>query len=80
MCALFQVLSNTVKVGLSLSPSLKEETESTQIFVSMFDRFFDLMNVRRLGQDTRKRKPELAPYKTPDDWRFEVCRYTLSTV
>ena len=69
---LFQVFSNSVKIAFALSKSLREETESTQLFISMMDRFFDCLNVRRLGQDKQTRKPELAPYTRADDWRFDV--------
>jgi hypothetical protein len=61
-----------VKEAFALSPTLSEHTRSTQQFVSMFDLFFDCLNVRRLGQDERLRKPALAPYRHGDDWRFQV--------
>ena len=70
--SLFQVLSKSVKIAFALSPSLKDETQSTQHFIEMMDRFFDCLNVRRLGQDVETKKPELAPYRNANDWRFEV--------
>ena len=75
-CYCFQVLSSSVKIAFGLSPTLQEATASTQIFVFMMDRFFDCLNVRRLGQDTMTRKPELAPYTSTSDWRFNVSNDT----
>jgi hypothetical protein len=57
---------------LELSANLKEETMSTRHFIEMFDRFFDMLNVRRLGQDVRTRKPDLAAFKSVDDPRLKV--------
>ena len=39
------------------------------------DRFFDMLNTRHLEEGIRKRKPDLAPYRTPDDSRLKVYRY-----
>ncbi|XP_077863216.1 uncharacterized protein LOC144346211, partial [Saccoglossus kowalevskii] len=37
----------------------------------MIDQFFDCLNVSRLGQGVKSRKPTLEPYRNADDWRFE---------
>ena len=74
----FQVLSKTVSVAMALNPRLKDITESTRYFIEMFDRFFDMLNVRKLGQDTRNKKPDLAPYTDQTDSRFEVLVNNLS--
>ena len=34
--------------------------------------FFDIMNTRHLEEGVRKRKPDLAPYRTCDDSRLKV--------
>ncbi len=39
------------------------ETSETERFVRIFDKFFDLMNVRSLKEGTHKRKPNLNPYR-----------------
>lgn len=48
------------------------ETEQMQKFVTNFDKFFDCMNVRSLDEGSRKRKPNLKPYYSPDDERLKV--------
>ena len=47
-------------------------TSETQKFCRMFDRFFDCMNVRAYSEGTKKRKPDLLPYRTASDTRFKV--------
>ena len=42
----------------------------------MFDRFFDCMNTRRLTEGKEKRKPDLDPYRSPNDARLTL--YALS--
>ena len=51
------------------------DTEETEKFCRMFDRFFDMLNTRILNQETRSRKPDLAAYEKADDSRFEVLQY-----
>ena len=48
------------------------ETEEFQRFIVMMDRFFDCLNVRSMHECTLKRKPDLQPYFSPDDTRFDV--------
>lgn len=48
------------------------DTEETQKFVAMVDRFFDCLNVRSKTEWALKRKPDLKPYSTSDDDRFDV--------
>ena len=43
----------------------------------MFDRFFDMLNTRCLEEGIQKRKPDLAPYRTPDDSRLKVSWYII---
>jgi hypothetical protein len=39
----------------------------------MFDKFFDFLNTRSLTEATRRRKPDVAPYKSINDPRLKVC-------
>lgn len=50
----------------------EEGTDEVQQFVQLFDKFFDCVNVRDDQQWRRKRKPDLKPYRSLDDERFEV--------
>ena len=52
-----------------------EETSETRKFVTMFDRFFDCLNVRCTSEGKQKRKPDLRPYYSPSDSRFAVSVY-----
>ena len=65
-----QVLSSTVANAFSYY-SL-EETEETEKFVRHFDKFFDCLNVRSLSECVHSRKPDLRPYRSPDDPRLQV--------
>ena len=50
------------------------ETTETQIFVRMFDMFFDCLNVRSPDVHIKRRKPNLKPYKRTTDERLNVSR------
>lgn len=65
-----QVLSKTVCDAFAYFGD--PETEQLQKFVANFDRFFDCMNVRNMDEWSRKRKPNLKPYYSPDDERLKV--------
>ena len=65
-----QVLSNSVAEALAFDG--KPDTRETQRFVSMFNRFFDMMNVRSLKEATLKRQTDKAPYRYLDDKRIQV--------
>ena len=47
-------------------------TGETQRFCSMFDRFFDCLNIRAYSEGKKKRKPNLLPYRTANDTRLKV--------
>ena len=47
------------------------EFAGTAHFCRIIDKWFDCMNGRCCHQDVRTRKPELAPYKLRNDWRFQ---------
>ena len=48
------------------------EAKETSIFVSMFDKFFDALNVSNFTNGTRQRKPFKHPYHHGDDHRLKV--------
>ncbi|CAB3995756.1 Hypothetical predicted protein [Paramuricea clavata] len=49
-----------------------QKLQGTVEFIKMFDKFFDCMNTRSLTEASRNRKPDLAPYTSPDDSRLKV--------
>ena len=65
-----QVLSKTVCDAFAYFGD--PETEQLQKFEANFDRFFYCMNARNMDELSRKRKPNLKPYYSPDDERLKV--------
>ena len=65
-----QVLSTSVANGFDFYGL--EETKETEKFVRMFDKFFDCLNVRCTSAGVHHRKPDLRPYRSPDDPRLKV--------
>lgn len=65
-----QVLSKSVADALSLEEN--ENLRETERFIRHMDRFFDCMNVRNFQEAIYKRKPDLRPYRSPDDARLSV--------
>ena len=53
-----------------LSEQNLPHTQSTEKLIRMMDRFFDCINVTRYTNHSKK--PELEPYESVDDWRFDV--------
>ena len=49
-----------------------DETKETQTFVKNFDKFFDCLNVRSMSASIHSRKPDLRPYRDPNDPRLQV--------
>ena len=49
-----------------------EHTQATQQFIRHMDQFFDCFNVTNTFEGQKSRKPSLFPYRTIDNWRFEV--------
>lgn len=47
--------------------------DQTAKFCSAFDRFFDCLNTRSASEGKKSRKPDLDPYRSVDDKRFDVC-------
>jgi hypothetical protein len=67
---MYQVLSETV--GCALMETGKQEYMETSKFVSIFDKFFDMLNVSNFTNGTRKRKRFLHPYRHEHDFRLAV--------
>lgn len=51
---------------------IKQDTEGTEEFCQIFDKFFDLFNTRSVNETIRKRKPDLMPYYHASDPRLQV--------
>ena len=49
-----------------------EEAMETEKFVQLFDKCFDCLNVRCTSASVRRWKPDLRPYRSPDDPRLKV--------
>ena len=54
-----------------------EDCQETARFIGLMDRFFDCLNSRSLEEAERKRKPDLAPYRSEMDERFEVIFFNI---
>lgn len=67
-----QVLSSTVSTILGSYGS--PEAAGTSRYCSMFDSFFDILNVRNTTEGDHKRKPFLQPFRKADDPRFQWLR------
>lgn len=63
-------MSETVSNALVLVGG--DEAIETAKFVSMFDNFFDLLNVQNFTTGARSRKPFQHPYRSSDDFRLAV--------
>ena len=51
---------------------IMQDTEETERFCMMFDRFFDMLNTRAIDEGIRRKKVDLKPYEKVDDERFQV--------
>ena len=49
-------------------------------FVRMFDKFFDLVNVRSLSEAHYKRKMDLRPYREVTDERLRVSFINIQVI
>lgn len=47
-----------------------EKAQETATFVSLFDKFFDMLNVSNFTIGLRKRKPFLQPFRSSKDSRL----------
>ena len=75
---MMQVLSNTVAEAFKYSGD--PETQETARFCSIFDKFFDCLNVRSIDECVHKRKPDRRPYKYEDDSCLKVLDHILLLV
>ena len=57
----------------------QEETKEMETFVWMFDKFFDCLNVQCTTASAHRRKPDLRPYRSPDDPRLKVHEHYFIT-
>lgn len=72
---LFQVLSSSVSKALQLFGG--DETSETARMASMFNRFFDAVNVSRLEEGNLSRDCFKLPYRSKDDFRLKVCTRSI---
>ena len=77
-CFITHVLSNSVAEALALDGD--PSTTETQRFVRMFNRFFDLLNVRSLSESIRHRRSDTWPYRDPNDERLKVHSYANACI
>ena len=54
---------------------MTQDTEATEEFCRIFDKFFDLFNTRSVTECIRKRKPDLMPYYRANDIRLKVYNH-----
>ena len=69
-------MSTSVADGLTYLNN--DETRETRLFIRMFDRFFDCLNVMSKFEGVLKRKDSRLPYYNPTDERFKVHNYVQS--
>ena len=63
-------MSETVANAIMLTGGT--EALQTAKFVSLFDKFFDLLNVSNFTNGVKKRKSFQHPYRSGDDFRLAV--------
>jgi hypothetical protein len=64
------VHSETVGKAIELTGGI--EAQETAKFIMIFDKFFDILNVRNFDNWGRTRKPFQCPYSKKDDERLIV--------
>lgn len=72
-----QVLSESVANALKLS--VRENVKETVKFVTNFDKFFDMLNVKNLINGKHRRKDFQLPYNSISDSRLNVCQYAADS-
>ena len=70
-----QVLSETISKALQLTGG-PEATETVR-FISMFDKFFDCVNVANFTSGRFKRKVFQQPYQSGEDFRLKVLLHVI---
>ena len=53
---------------------VKTDTTETEKFCRIFDKFFDIFNIRSIEEADRKRKPDLKPIYSSTDDRLQVAK------
>ncbi|XP_071499561.1 uncharacterized protein [Diadema antillarum] len=68
-----QVLSQSVANAFKLMSQKTGDTstDGTRQYVEMFNKFFDCLNVSTVSEGQRKRNPNMMPYRSVNDSRFE---------
>lgn len=69
-------MSETVGKAIKLTGG--PEAEETSKFILMFDKFFDVLNVRSFVEGIKSRKPFLNPYRHGDDKRIDVSTIPIA--
>ena len=73
-----QVLSNTV--GNALTIVVGKEAETTVDFILRMDKFFDCLNVGSYTDGKLTRNPFKQPYRSPNDFRLQVCNIIIVSI
>lgn len=68
---ILQVLSESVSKALYFTGN--ENAFETAYFIDKMDKFFDVLNVSSFCEGKHKRKVFRDPFRSPDDFRMEVC-------
>ena len=69
----------STSVAEAFSREEDQRLHETERFVRMMDKFFDCMNVRDFNEAVYKRKPDLRPYRSPNDSRLSVSEESCTT-
>lgn len=75
MLPTIQITNNSV---LSIYSRSGPEAKETSKFILMFDKFFDVLNVRSFVEGIKSRKPFLNPYRHGDDKRIDVSTIPIA--
>ena len=67
----------SVSVSKALPLVVEEQATETSQFVDIFDKFFDIMNVRDFTSGARYQKRFLQPYRRSDDEQLKVMHNTI---
>ena len=65
-------------MSLALTHTMGERVAETAKFTSMFDKFFDCLNVSNISQGRHKRNAFKAPYRSAKDFRLKVSYKTFN--
>src|SRR5277367_2450822 len=71
-----QVLSERYAVAIEKLCGI--ECSETVTFIRMFNRLFDLLNVRSFAEASRKKNADLMPYTCKEDSRLQVMNLNIA--